>query len=87
MRNREEQILLIFQPLLGLIILTLGTVPVFAGMIAVVVLLARLTAIDVTAQGFRAALPDGLHGLEMTWEHAIGKLFPVLGSMDAEDLG
>ena len=41
-RDRQQQILLTFQPLFGLIILALGAVPVFTRVVAVVMVLAVL---------------------------------------------
>ena len=85
--NREKEILLILKPCIGLIVLAFGTVPVLAGMIAVVVLLARVAEVDLAAESIGAALFDGLHGLEMAGKHTTGKFLPVLGSMTEEDIG
>lgn len=85
--NREEHLLLLFQPFLPLIILTRGAVSVLTGMVAVVVLLTGLTEIYMTSESLRAALLDGLHSLEMAWKHPSPELLLVLGSMNAEDIG
>ncbi len=61
--NGEKQMPLSFEPFLGLVVLTFGTVPVFARVIAVVILLTGSAEIDLTAKHFGAALFDGFHGL------------------------
>lgn len=83
----EKQMPLGFEPYLGLIVLAFGTVPVFTGMIAVVELLTGVTEVDLTAKRFGSALFYRLHGLEVAWKHSSSELFPVVGSMNAEDIG
>jgi AMMECR1 domain-containing protein len=78
---------LCFEPHICLIVLALGTVPVFARMIAVVELLTGVTQVDLAAKGFGSALFYGRHGLEVARKHATGELFPVVGSMNTEDIG
>ena len=84
--DREEQPPLVFQPLLGLIILTFGAVSVVAGMVAVVMLITLFAVVGMPTKGFRSALLDVLHGFEMRGKHAIPVLLSVLLSVDAEDI-
>ena len=85
-RHRQQQTLLVFQPLLGLVLLALGTVPVLTGVVAVMIRLAGLTVIDLAAERLRAALLNVLHGPPMTGQHPVAKLRAVLGAMDAENI-
>jgi hypothetical protein len=85
-RHRQQETILVFQPLLGLIMLALGTVPVLTGVVAVVVHLAGLTMIDLAAEGLRAAPFNVLHGPQMTRQHPVAKFRAVPGAMDAENL-
>ena len=66
MRHRQEQILLYFQPFLGLVILALGAVPVATGMVTVLHFTALGAMINLPTQGFGTALLDGAHRLPMT---------------------
>jgi hypothetical protein len=85
-RDRQQQTLLVVEPLLGLVLLALGTVPVLTGVVAVMVLLAGLTVIDLAAERLRAALRNVLHGPPMTGQHPVVKFGTVRGAMDAENL-
>ena len=84
--DREEQIPLTGQPLLGLMILTFGAVPVLARMVAVVVLVTCLAVVGMAAEGLGPALLDVFHGFEVSWRHPAPVLFPVLLSVGAEDI-
>ena len=86
MRHRQEQSLLVFQPRLGLVILALRTVPILAGVVAVMVLLTRLTGQEVATESFSAARLNVLHGPQMRGRHPVAKLRAVLGAVDAEDV-
>jgi hypothetical protein len=85
--DRQEQTLLVFEPLLGLAILALGTVPVLARVVTVMVLLAMVTEIEPSAKNLSAAAFNLLHGPEMRGEHAISEFSSVVGTVEAEDLG
>jgi hypothetical protein len=85
-RHRQQETLLVLQPELGLVILALGTVPVLAGVKAVVILLAVVTVIDLAAKPGRAARLDVLHGPTMRGRHPVAKLGSVRGAMKAEDV-
>ena len=50
MSNREQQTLLFFQPVVSLVILALGAMPVLAGVIAVTLLVAVCAIIELAAQ-------------------------------------
>jgi hypothetical protein len=62
-RHRQEQILLLLQPLLASRVLAFGTVAVLAGVIAVLSLIAMVTVVKVIPQGFGAAVFDVSHSL------------------------
>jgi hypothetical protein len=51
----QQQIPLLLEPIIGLLILALGTMPVLAGMIAVALLVALGTVIELAAQTGGAA--------------------------------
>jgi hypothetical protein len=71
---------------LGLVILAFGTVPILAGVVAVMMLLARLTVQEVAAESLSAALLDVLHGPQMRGRHPVAKLCAVLRAVEAEDV-
>ena len=60
-RDGQQQGLLFLQPLLPRFVLALGTVAVFAGVVAVAGLGALITGVHVAAQGLGPALFNGLH--------------------------
>jgi hypothetical protein len=84
--GREEQRLLLLQPLLGFPVLTFWTMAVPAGMVAVLDLITLLAMVDMPAKGFRAAALDVSHGLQMAGEDPISKLIAILWTMLAEDV-
>jgi hypothetical protein len=86
MRARKEQLLLPLEPLIGGTVLAFGTVAVLAGMIAILVVAAVFTVVDLAAKRFGTALFDGLHRTEMAVRHLVPELGSVLRAMDAEDL-
>src|SRR5262245_49057853 len=57
-----QQTLLVFQPCLGLAILALGTMPVLTGMVAVMVVSAFVTVIELAAKRLSAARLNVVHG-------------------------
>jgi len=61
----QEQVLLLSQPLIGLLILALGTVAVLAGVVTVALRLALLTEIELAAATLGAAAFNVLHGPAM----------------------
>ena len=61
--DRQQQFPLHFQPVLGLRMLALGAMPIAAGVITVLKLLASRTAIDLSAQCFGTAVLNSPHGL------------------------
>ena len=67
--DRQEHLLLPLQPLIGRAVLACGTMAVFAGMIAILVILAVFTEIDVTAKRFCPAVFDRFHGPHMAGQH------------------
>jgi len=86
-RDGQQQLLLLVQPLIGLLVAALGTVPVLAGVIAVTLLLTLVTEIDLPAASGGAALFDVEHGPEMGRQHAAAELLPVLWAMPPENIG
>jgi hypothetical protein len=71
MRDRKEQIRLPLEPLIGGTVLAFGTVAVLAGMVALLVVVAVFTVVDLAATRFGTALFDGLHRTEMAWRHLV----------------
>jgi len=82
----KEQTLLLVQPVLPILVLAFRTVAVPAGVVAVLHPLAVGTAIDLSSQGFRPALLDGPHRLEMGGGHAGGVLLAIGVPITPEDL-
>jgi hypothetical protein len=58
----KQQLLLLLEPFIGLLVLALGAVAVLAGMIAVTLLVALGTVIELAAQTRGTALFNVLHG-------------------------
>ena len=70
-RNRQEQVELTREPLIYPVVLTLGAVPVFAGMIAVMDLVACFAEIFLAAHVRNSAGSDMVHGLPMRREYGL----------------
>jgi hypothetical protein len=85
-RDWQQKILLFLQPFLGFVVLTLGTVAVAAGMVAVLGLVTSGAGVDLPTQGGCAALLDGAHGPLVAGEQAIGVLLAIGGTVLAEDI-
>jgi hypothetical protein len=85
--GREQEVLLLLQPPLGLVVLALGTMPVAAGVIEILDLVTHRAVIDVSPQGRRTAALDGAHGLEMPDGHTGAKTGAILGTVMVEDGG
>ena len=82
----QEQILLSFQPGLGILILAFGTMAVAAGMVTVLQLLTIRTAIDLPAQGFSATLFNCPHHFEVCGRHPSGVLLAIGRAILAKDI-
>jgi hypothetical protein len=63
--DRQEQLLLASQPGVGVVIAALGAVAILTGVVAVAILVAGSTLIDLPAQRFGAAVFNSLHHAEM----------------------
>ena len=77
---------MVFSPSVGLVMLACGTVPMLAGVIAVMGLLTLLTGKEVAAECLRAALRNILHGPQLRGRHPVAKCRAVLGAVDTEDV-
>lgn len=78
--------MLLLQPFMYLPILTLGTMTVTAGMIAVLNLSTHLTMVDVSAKGFSAAALDIPYGLQVAGENLVPVLVKILWSKLTEEV-
>ena len=76
--------MLLGQPLLSGLVLALGTMAVLAGMVAVAGLAARLTGVNVTAQGLGPTL---FNGLQVAGGDPSCKLLSIGRAVLAENLG
>jgi hypothetical protein len=63
--NGEEQVLLLFQPIISQFILALGTVAVLTGVVTVALLLTLIAEIELAAATLGAAGFNILHGPAM----------------------
>ena len=77
---------LLVEPLPRLLVLTLGTMAIAAGMRETVVLSTALAGIEAVAVGTGAACADGLHGFEVC-RRQIGGACEVLCAIGSEDGG
>ncbi len=85
-RDRQQEILLFLQPILGFVVLTFWTVPVAAGVVAVLGLMALRAGIGLPTQGRCAALLDGAHGPSVAGKQALGVFLAVGRAVLAEDV-
>jgi hypothetical protein len=85
-RHRSQQRRLVFQPMRGLVLLALRTVPVLPGVVAVMLRSAGLTVRDLAAERLRAAPRNVLQSTKMTRTPPVATLRAVLRAMDAEHL-
>jgi len=78
---------LVLEPLVRLIILALGTVAVFARVIAVMPLFALFTEIELAAKLLGAAVFNVRHCPEVRRRHPVSELRPIFRAVEAEDVG
>lgn len=74
------------EPAIHLVVLTLRTVAVFAGMIPVVLLPALRAEVHMTAQGFGAAGAEVLNGPPVAGKQPVVVFGEVVRAMQAEDV-
>jgi len=84
--HRPQQTLWVFQLYVGLRRLILGTVPVRAGVRAVIRRLTVLAVIERAAKRLGATRCNIVHGLQRTGQHAVAKRRPVRGAMQVQEL-
>ena len=85
-RDRQEECALLFKPAGSLAVLARGTMPIFAGMIALLEVSAHWTLVDMAAQGLGAALFNGHHGLQVVFGHTVGEFGTIRRAIALEDL-
>jgi len=76
---------LIRQPLMRLVVLTVGTVSVSARLINDVILTALFTLVDHGSATLGAAADNGVYGLSVFRRHEIAKAFDILRGVFLED--
>ena len=86
-RDRQEECALLFKPAGSLAVLARGTMPICAGMRALLQCLAFRALVDVAAQGFSAAWFNSLHGCQVARWHAVAETGAIRGSIAPEDIG
>ena len=77
---------MLFKPVGSRSVLTLGAMPIFAGMIALLQVSARWTLIDIAAEGLSAALLNGHHGLQVAFGHTVGECGTIRWAIALKDL-
>ena len=85
-RYRQQEILLPFQPVLRIFVLTFWTVPIAAGMITILHMLTIRTAGDLPTQGVGATLLNRSHDSEMDGRHVRGILLTIRFSVATENV-
>jgi hypothetical protein len=85
-RDRQEQVLLGLEPLLGSVVLAFRAVAVAAGMVAVAQLVALGTGVELSAESVGAAVFDGVHGPAVRGEQVMGVLLAVGRAVLAKDV-
>ena len=85
-RDRQQEILLFLEPILGFIVLALWAMTVAAGVIAVLDLVAMRAGEGLSTQGRSTAQLNGAHSLTVAWEQVIGILQAIGRTVLAEDI-
>lgn len=75
------------EPLVRGIGLACGTMPIFAGMVTVVGLLAGFAVLHMATKRLSAARFNSLQGSEMAGQHPVPTLGPVCRAVQAQDIG
>ena len=84
--SRQLPFHLLLQPLVALMVLAVGTMPVAAGSIDDMCLAAFFTSVDRGTIVVGAAVDDSIDDLAMICRHIITELSDVLGAVLCEDL-
>lgn len=82
----QEQLPLRVEPPGGLVVLARGTVPILAGMRALLECLALCALGDMTAKSLGTAWCTLLHGSQVAGGHTVAETGAILGSMESEDV-
>jgi len=85
-RDWQEQSLLEFQPVLGLLVLALGAMAIAAGVIAVADFPAGQTSKDLSTQRLCTAALDGAHSLAVAGQEVCSVFLTIGGAILAKDI-
>jgi len=84
--DREEFLTALCQPRLGIGAMALGTTPVAAGVVDIMLLATVITLEQVPAQGLRPAVDDIVHGATMAGQEILAEPFSIVCPLAPQDV-